>query len=524
MLDSMRTLSKSIVSKLLMAFLVISFGIWGVGDILRSTGPSFAAKVGSETIGLNELQHQRSLMARQLQTMGMNDVDPNQLTMTVIRQLIQQKLTLMAMQDTGLFVNEELVGKTIARLPDFQDKDGKFDGKKFASTLKSQNLPERAFVGQLKKEIAGRFLMDSLNMTDAPPPASVMQLETLVAGETRDAVLLTIPARDALDEANTEAFKKYYEEKKELFYMQPESRTLEYVVLTPAEIDALVDRSITDEMLAEAKKTLADTSDALVRLKLRGEQRDDVMHTLSNTIEDELAAGRTMAEAFNKAGVKAEPRTLSGATTEMGKTSTDDVIKTVAEQGFGLSEGEISNLISTKKGTLLMVSVKAIAPAAPKPYDAVKADVKVRLGKQLAKDAARAKAVSVKEALAKSPNWQATASEFNLTSRVVSNIPRPLEGKLSNAVPLPLQHAMFERNVGEVAGPLTLDNGDQVVALITESHMPKVAADTVPDGKLSAAVTGRMAQDIENRAFSSFSAQHKVKVNPGIMQTSAEAQ
>jgi len=84
-----------------------------------------------------------------------------------------------------------------------------------------------------------------------------------------------------------------------------------------------------------------------------------------------------------------EAGALNNATADMAKTSEDDVTKTVAQQGFGLSEGEISHLIASKKGTLLMVSAKKINAAAPKSFDEVKADVKAHLGKELAADAAR---------------------------------------------------------------------------------------------------------------------------------------
>jgi peptidyl-prolyl cis-trans isomerase D len=108
MLGSMRTLSKSFASKLLMLMLIVSFAAWGVGDILTSSGnPSYAAKVGSETVPIGEFQQQRQLMQRQLESMGIQGMPPGRLEMTIIRQLITQKLSMLAMRDMGLFVNDE---------------------------------------------------------------------------------------------------------------------------------------------------------------------------------------------------------------------------------------------------------------------------------------------------------------------------------------------------------------------------------------------------------------------------------
>ena len=524
MLDSMRKLSSSFVSKLLMGLLVVSFGVWGVGDILRESGPSYAAKVGGETVTLGEFQQQHQLISRQLERMGMSGVEPNKLNMTVIRQLIQQKLTLFAMHDMGLFVNDALVGKFIAAVPDFKGENGKFDKTRFAAALANQRVSEKVFISQIKRDLAGNFLTDSLEMKDAALPASVLALEETVSGETRDAVLITIPAEDALDEKNETALKEYYEKNKEVSYMNPETRTLEYVTLTAADVDALVDKSITPQMLADAKTAKPNLEEKFLRMQLRNEQHDFAVRNLSNTVEDELAAGKTIAEAFEKAGINAAPHTLADATAELAKTSNDDVVKTVAEQGFGLSDGGISGLVTTPKGTLLMVAAKKINPAAPKPYAEVKEQVKAQLAKQLARDAAFAKAREVKEALGKEPNWQAVVDKFKLNTRIVSNLPRPVDGKAVNGVPLAMQQALFEHKLGEAAGPSILENGDLVVGVPTHSYLPTITSANAANAKDATKLTEKLVTDIQNRAYFSFTAKHPVKINPAVMQAGATAE
>jgi peptidyl-prolyl cis-trans isomerase D len=525
MLNSMRTLSKGIVSKLLMLLLILSFAAWGIGDMLKANAPHYAAKVGGEAISLSEFEQQRTSVARQLEASGIKNLPKGQLEFSVIRQLIQQKLGLMAMRDMGLFVNDALVGKTIASIPEFQDEHGKFSSARFTFALEKQRLSEKAFVSQFKRYIAGNFLTDSLDMSDTVPPASIIALEAIIGGETRDAVLLTVPARDAMDEANETAFKAYYESHKNTDYLSTETRTLEYVVLTQPEIDALVDASITDAMVSEAMTTRKNTSKLEIREQLRKEERDSVMQTLSNTVEDELAAGKTIGQAFSKAGINATPQRLENATAAMAKSSESDITRTVAEQGFGLSEGEISRIIRSKNGTLLMVSAKKINAAAPKPYEQVRSDVKAHLGKELARDAARAKAQTVKEALAKAPNWQAVADEQNLASRIVSRVARPgADGKAVEGIPAALQQAIFERAVGEVAGPLALENGDQLMAIVTATHQPDIDTAAIKPSQEAAKIGKQLTQNIENRAYQAFGARHAVVINPELMRASASGE
>ena len=54
MLDIIRNLVSSIFGKLLLAIMVLSFALWGVGDILSSGNSQLAAKVGTEKISLDE--------------------------------------------------------------------------------------------------------------------------------------------------------------------------------------------------------------------------------------------------------------------------------------------------------------------------------------------------------------------------------------------------------------------------------------------------------------------------------------
>ena len=118
----------------------------------------------------------------------------------------------------------------------------------------------------------------------------------MIQGETRDAVLLTIPASTPAkpDEA---ALKAFYEENKTLSYLRPEQRVLDYVVLTKADIEGLT-----------TNKAGEKTS------------REEALHQFGNDVEDALAAGKTMGEAFKAAGIVATVHTLNNATAETSKT------------------------------------------------------------------------------------------------------------------------------------------------------------------------------------------------------------
>ena len=54
MLDIVRNLVSSLFGKILLGLMILSFALWGMGDILSSGNSRLAAKIGSQKITLEE--------------------------------------------------------------------------------------------------------------------------------------------------------------------------------------------------------------------------------------------------------------------------------------------------------------------------------------------------------------------------------------------------------------------------------------------------------------------------------------
>ena len=528
MMNSMRSFASSFVSKILLVFLVITFGVWGVGDILRNTGDGYAARVGDDSVSIVDFQRQKSRVAHQIEAMGMH-LDVDKLDVSILRQLIQGKLITETMRDLGFYVNDRVLAKVVRAQPAFQNKDGSFSSTTFHAMAQAQHLSEDMILQELKDETASQFLMASLDMSDVIPPASVRSLASSTARETRDAWIVTVPATAAplmIDDAVLHAF---YEKNKSVLYVQPETRTLEYVTLKDTQIDALVDPSITPAMLDDAAKADPKATKKAIHDRLRVEQRDHVLHDLQNNIDDALAGGASLGDALAKSGVAAQTHQLTDITAAAAKTNSDEVTKTVADQGLTLGEGETSGLITTPHGTPVIVHVKTIRASTPQPYEKVASDVRAHVGEQMRQDAVRARVQEVKEALnALTPKDGKTVSEkdlqivfkkFGLSAHLVRNLARPVEGpRAESGIPPALQQAIFERPVDTVAGPMTLDNDGQMLAYVTAiAHPAPTAGKDATADKTATALTGELNQSVQMRAFLSFAKRHPVEINPRLM-------
>ncbi len=514
MFHSMRRLGSGFVAKISVVFIALAFALWGVGDVIRSSGPGYAAHVGNETISTAEFQRQKILLDRQMQAMGITGMDASKMDIAVLRQLIQQHLIREETYGLGLRVNDTMLAQTLRKQPQFTNKDGSFNAQAYKTMLSELRINEEAFLSQLRNETMGKFLVASLDMSDITPPPPVLALAASTAGETRDAVIVTVPAHAPANAVTDDAVKAYYEEHKLLYLTEP-NRTLEYIVFAPGEITRWIDKEITDK----SKDNGAPAPDKITEQQ-RDDARDDAMNELRNGIEDALAGGSTLGGAVEKLGLKAQSRILPNVTAESAKNRGDEVEKSAIEQGLALNDGEISGVITAPgSSTMLMVAVKSLNPASPKPFEAVASEARSALTLQLAREEARNKAQEIKAALVKEESWQAALEKSGLYGRPVNALPRPVEGKPNNVygVPPSMQEAIFERKIGETAGPLSLPNGDQMLAVVTASHHPQANLETKPDGPIAKQLVDMVNQDIEGAAFTDFSRRHPVKVNPQLL-------
>lgn len=487
MLATMRRFAHGFIAKTLMGLLVISFAVWGVGDILRTHESGSLAHVGPQNVSAQEFLNQRNAMRQAIAQLSLQGIDQRAIDQEIMRQLIQTRLIRLWLSDADFAVNRPLLATTIQHDRQFHDITGKFDKKMFAKMLSARQMSETTYLIQLSDEVAGKILQSSLNTDDISMPDSLAKLEAATQNQTRDALIITLPL-GALDTASiTEPLAQSYYEAHKINYLDPERRTLEYVTLDQNDIKALIDASITEEALQErykARPSVApnfELARPILVKELQEEAREHVLHDVNSKMEDALAGGSSMGEALAKSGVKSQSKILTRVTATQLAASTDPVLQAVVQKGFALSDGETSGLQGTKDNRYFIVMAKEIVPPSPKPFAEVKNDVRLAMAKENASSKVREQLEKVRTAFAKSPDALKTIDQLHVATRNVSNIRRPKvdpSGKLQaadNSLPAALQQAMFEHAPGDLVGPAVLPDGGAMLAVVTNLHQPQTA-------------------------------------------------
>ncbi|MGH7063114.1 MAG: SurA N-terminal domain-containing protein, partial [Stellaceae bacterium] len=162
MLQAIRSRAASVVVKVLFGMLILSFGVWGIGDIFRNRAPdTVVASVGGETIDAAALQNalQPVLERLRLQTGGTVDLEQAKKLGVVDRVLDQLVDRGLADQETArlqLDVSDEAVRSTISHDPTFRGQTGVFDRAAFNEMLAANHMSEDQYVEMTRREIAAR--------------------------------------------------------------------------------------------------------------------------------------------------------------------------------------------------------------------------------------------------------------------------------------------------------------------------------------------------------------------------------
>jgi peptidyl-prolyl cis-trans isomerase D len=247
--NNFRKYARFIILFVMFGMLIISFGLWGIGDMLRAGGgnsevahvggthiPLFGW-VGGTSVPVEDVRQRFNLQLEQIQRQTGQRPEPEQalrygLHIRALEDVVQRAVIDNAMQQYGLVVGDAEVQSLIAKNPSFQGVGGSFDKQRYASLLQQARITEAQYVADVRREIASAQLFGTVR-TEGLAPAVLrddifkMESERRVAETVfvPDSIIVTVPKPTA------EHLNTYFDANKNKFQI-PEFRSFSYVLLT----------------------------------------------------------------------------------------------------------------------------------------------------------------------------------------------------------------------------------------------------------------------------------------------------
>ncbi len=384
MLDGLRTASKSWFGKAILTvvfgLIIVSFAIWGIGDMFRGFGQGRLAAVGDTEISAESFrfayQNELQRLQRRFGRVVTNDQARQAgLDRQVLGRLVTEAALDQKARRLGLAMSDADVAKSIMTDPTFKGPDGAFDKGRFDSILRDNGYNERTFVREQRAVYLRQELADAL-IAKIEAPQLVVESIDRYRNETRSVEYFVLPASSvaAPPEPDPATLQKFYDDRKAAF-AAPEYRKITALTLTPA--TAARPEDVPE---ADARK-LYET----VKAQRFGspERRNVQQIVYPNEAEAQAAADKIRNGATFETLIA--DRKLNDKDVDLGLVTKKQIADAaIADTAFALKEGVVSGPTKGAFGVALL-RVTRIEPESVKPF----ADVAGELRKEIAQERAR---------------------------------------------------------------------------------------------------------------------------------------
>ncbi|OKB68127.1 peptidylprolyl isomerase [Serratia marcescens] len=476
MMDNLRAAANHVVLKIILALIILSFVLTGVGNYLIGGSGDYAAKVNGQAIERAQLeqafQSERSRMQQQLgdqfSALAGNEGYMQQMRHQVLSQLIDNMLLDQYAKKLGLAVSDDQIKDAIRKAPYFQT-NGQFDNAKYLDLIGRMGYTADNFAQSMRQQLVNQQLIQAFGESGFVLPSESQAMAALVLQE-RDVRLATIDlkALQAKQNAGDDELKAYYDQNKNSF-IAPEQVKVSYIPLDAAsmqdkvkvseeDISAYYDQHKSSYGQPERKNY------SVIQLKTEAE---------ANAALDELKKGADFATLAKEKSTDIISRRTGGELGWLEPETTADELKQA-----NLSEkGQLSGVVKSSVGYLI-VRLNDIEPEKVKPLSEVHDAIAKQVQQEKAVDAYYALQQKVSEA-ATSDNESLASAEDAAGVKAAQtdwftrdSIPAALNFK-------PVVQAIFDGSlIGENGAPgsnsdvITVD-GDRAFVVRVSGHKPE---------------------------------------------------
>jgi peptidyl-prolyl cis-trans isomerase D len=395
MLDKFREGVDSPWTKILLALVIASFAVAGIGSYVLNNVNREVAEVNGEKITRQEFERQiqleRQRLGARFEQLYGTEAKLSQFKDRILDRLIASRLIQQYAKKLGLTVSLDRVYDEIRQTDAFKNADGEYDPEVFKRLLARAGYRPESYVAGRQTDMAIAQL------------AALAESELALEREVEEFLQLQYQKRSgrwlaldasllepqfSFDGADGEAeLKAYYEAHKD-DYKVPEQVRVAYIELnsdelaksipvTEDELKAYYDKHLdqfgTPEERRAAHILVAVPQDADKEAKAKARAK-------AESILKKLQAGENFAELAKTMSDDPGSAEKGGDLGFFGKGIMDPAFE---EAVFSLKKGEMSSIVETPFG-FHIIKLIDIKPAHAEPFEKVKEDVRHRLQKEKA--------------------------------------------------------------------------------------------------------------------------------------------
>jgi peptidyl-prolyl cis-trans isomerase D len=452
-LESLRKGAGSIIGVGFVLLLVASFIIWFPAGWFQGYGAQDIITVGDVKIGSQEYMRTQQEVLRAMSAQAGRSLSMQEARALGLDQLVLARLIGGAALDThaqalGLSISDKALLDGIMSEPAFKDATGNFNPSAFQQLLYSLNMTEQSYLASRREDNLRQQIISTLGEVVNTPEMLIEALNRY-HGESRTLRYVLVPSSVAgtIPEPSDAELKRYYETHASKF-TQPEFRKIGVLAVTP---DTLKDQiEITDGDLRAAFEVNKD--------KLNTPEK----RLVQQIPFPDLAAAKAAFEKIQSGTdflTVAKEQGLSEADIDLGTLSrTEFADPIIGEAAFNLEANTVSEPVTGKLGSVVLLRVTAIQPGKTPTLEEAKDNLEKDLRKEQASAAIFDLHDKIEDFLASGATLSEIADKLKLNYQLVDQVDRNGRKPDGSAVTLPSQkeilNAAFATDAGVENDPI----------------------------------------------------------------------
>ena len=161
MLSSLRKFSETIVAKIFIAIIALSFVFWGINDFFRSNNSNSVAEIDGEEISFNQFINEFNKIIRSNNIQSEKIAITNNIHILAVSNIVSEKLLKIHAKKLGVTIDDTIIAIEIKNSKEFRDKDF-FSRTKYEKFLLERNINSKILEEQINKNLKKKIIIESI--------------------------------------------------------------------------------------------------------------------------------------------------------------------------------------------------------------------------------------------------------------------------------------------------------------------------------------------------------------------------
>jgi len=161
MLSSLRKFSETIVAKIFIALIALSFVFWGINDFFRSSFSNSVAEIDGEEISFNQFINEFNKIIRNNNIQSEKIAIKNNIHIIAISNIVSEKLLKIHAKKLGVIIDDTTIAIEIKNSHEFKDKEI-FSRTKYEKFLLERNINSKILEEQINKNLKKKIITESI--------------------------------------------------------------------------------------------------------------------------------------------------------------------------------------------------------------------------------------------------------------------------------------------------------------------------------------------------------------------------